>query len=693
MTKSGILTEEQMNKLAPPMAQAPIMPTQTNTTKRNGKLPTPTELMARHPDKLVRAKEDVTTDEIKDGWRRTALKFCPFNSEQHTKGSVNIFENIETGEGGFKCFHASDKDKTYIDVVKLLEPELFQTTTEELKKILLNSEDIEFEVAAKIDDVEIKNPLPDNHFITKYMQLGAGLTDSYSEYHMLTGLSLLSIIARRRIFVAIMPCGYYTNLWICILGNSTISRKSTAINIGMNILEAAKLNHYKLPEDFSPEALVEALSQDSQRAFVRDEVGTFIAAMQKQYNSGIEGFLCDIYGCRPKYTRKLRKETFTITDVYMPQLTATTPSTFAECSNPQTLTSGYFARFIYAFPERKRKLMPIGNIGKGQIKAKKELAEWLAKLDKFLEKEKLITYILSTGGLSELNKWIGDFENTVQDSEDPEVTGAIYGRGQEFVIKVAALIELGKEEFLSQLSHMSHTTPQSQVSQGDKSSSVTACDTVTNVTDETDLTQFQYVISENTIKTSIELITGFLNHTRKVLALVQNAKGTELMEKIYTILLKKGTLQHRELLRFSHALKKDFKEGIETLVENGRVKNEEKNGRTYYTALNCDKKQTKKQDNSTLEEKKLKEECVNNALAQSDIPQPAMPELTPEQILSATKKILSYLDIDEMNVSTLFQRANDGLNIYHFNLLLSNLEASGKVIKQGDVYSLQKLSR
>ncbi|MBU4300352.1 hypothetical protein L6303_06020 [archaeon] len=121
MSDCEFLTEEMMNKLAPPMAQAPVAPEQKNTTKRNGKLPTPTELMARHPDKLVRAKEDVTTDEIKDNWRRTALKFCPFNPEQHTKGSVNIFENIETGEGGFKCFHASDKDKTYIDIVKLIE--------------------------------------------------------------------------------------------------------------------------------------------------------------------------------------------------------------------------------------------------------------------------------------------------------------------------------------------------------------------------------------------------------------------------------------------------------------------------------------------------------------------------------------------------------------------------------------------
>ncbi|MBU4300971.1 MAG: hypothetical protein KKB09_07190 [Nanoarchaeota archaeon] len=137
MSDCEILTEEMMNKFAPPTAQAPVV---SKPQRSKDNLPTPTELIAWHPDKLQRVHEDVTKDKIdtEKKIRIIALKFNPLCPE-HTTGSVNLIENMETGVGGFKDHHKSGENDHYIDIVKLLEPEWFvegKKTQSECKQLI-----------------------------------------------------------------------------------------------------------------------------------------------------------------------------------------------------------------------------------------------------------------------------------------------------------------------------------------------------------------------------------------------------------------------------------------------------------------------------------------------------------------------------------------------------------------------------
>ena len=69
----------------------------------------------------------------------------------------------------------------------------------------------------------LRDSLPEEHFITQYMNMSEEITDAYPEYAFMYALNLLSSVMKRDVMINITPTKLRLNLWINLLGVSTTS--------------------------------------------------------------------------------------------------------------------------------------------------------------------------------------------------------------------------------------------------------------------------------------------------------------------------------------------------------------------------------------------------------------------------------------------------------------------------------------
>jgi len=125
-------------------------------------------------------------------------------------------------------------------------------------------------------------------------------------------------------------------LYIFIAGRSSLSRKSTVVDISERLLNDARpgTDTSAVPTEFSPEAFIEHLDENPHASWVRDEAAGVLSIMKRDYMRGFKDTLMQLYDCRP-IRRKLRtnqrknsKTEFAVDDPYLNVLWATTDSSF-----------------------------------------------------------------------------------------------------------------------------------------------------------------------------------------------------------------------------------------------------------------------------------------------------------------------------------------------------------------------------
>lgn len=210
--------------------------------------------------------------------------------------------------------------------------------------------------------------LPRDHYLTRYIAYGRDISDAYPDYWLAGGLYQLAVIADKKIWVKLRQGHVYPNLYIFIAGRSSLSRKSTVVDITESLLNDHRPGTAisAVPTEFSPEAFIEHLDECPHAPWVRDEAAGVLSTMKRDYMRGFKDSLMQLYDCRPIH-RKLRtnrrknsKTEFVVDDPYLNVLWATTDSSLAANTEINDTLSGFMARFIYHFPRRpKERWLPL----------------------------------------------------------------------------------------------------------------------------------------------------------------------------------------------------------------------------------------------------------------------------------------------------------------------------------------------
>lgn len=152
-------------------------------------------------------------------------------------------------------------------------------------------------------------------FVDEYVAWAKTRTDAPEIYHRNLALTLLSCAYGNKARLHMKHGQEPLNLWLILLGDTTVSRKTTSVRLMeevLNIFEDYTGNKVDIGADFSPEALTKKLGErDGKVSMInRDEVqGFFKAVLGKSYMSDALDVLTNLYGGRVKQVLRNNKDT------------------------------------------------------------------------------------------------------------------------------------------------------------------------------------------------------------------------------------------------------------------------------------------------------------------------------------------------------------------------------------------------
>ncbi len=221
-----------------------------------------------------------------------------------------------------------------------------------------------------------ETPFPPGHFVRDYLDYAAERTDASHAYHEVAALVLLALATPNvRASLTPYPNGLPTNLYALVVGDSTRSRKSTAISLAADIASAA-IAGSRIPDAFSPEAFAEALAQRPRDStlWTPDEFGETMTKLRSaKYMSGLTALLLTIYAGNDYEVRRHSKrvkgggaeeDTDRIEQPNLSILGATTPAIFETLTEAE-VTSGLLPRFAIVNPTTKPARKPFYEVPTG----------------------------------------------------------------------------------------------------------------------------------------------------------------------------------------------------------------------------------------------------------------------------------------------------------------------------------------
>lgn len=332
--------------------------------------------------------------------------------------------------------------------------------TEEQPGEEISEAELEDRPRAENPRLEIKLE-PDN-LISLYMRYGGRTCDAYPEYHYTAALSLISIATNRNLRLSMSQDPLYPNVWVMNLGKTTVSRKSAAISKFSRFVDDL-FPYAALPQSYSPEGLLEELTEKPKGYLVKDEAAAMIEAMEKNYMLEMRDIYCILYDCKG-YRRKIRssqrnkQSEFGAKDPFINILCATTPEAFSRYTSIIDLTSGWLLRFIYTFPTYKKPYMHFKPLCEEDQNAYAQVLSRLSYLKGLLyERADVLEIKLDPEAWSYYQAWQEQRESELVDIGD-DIQLAFFGRLAFTALKMAILFTVGRadynEETTVSLSHV-----------------------------------------------------------------------------------------------------------------------------------------------------------------------------------------------------------------------------------------------
>ncbi|MDP9316312.1 MAG: YfjI family protein [Chloroflexota bacterium] len=215
---------------------------------------------------------------------------------------------------------------------------------------------------------------------------------SYDDFHEACALWLLAAIAARRVTLS-FGGQRYTNLYIALCARTSLWAKSTAAKIAMDTIRAADLDFLLAPDDSTPQALIQSMTQRvpedyaalsekgravvlqriafaAQPAWFYEEFGQKLSSMMRENGpmADYRGLFRRLDDCPDRYrSATIGRGTEAVHQPYLSLLANLTLPDLAPYArkNGALWGDGFFARFGFVAPPADA-AVPAGRFPKGQ---------------------------------------------------------------------------------------------------------------------------------------------------------------------------------------------------------------------------------------------------------------------------------------------------------------------------------------
>jgi hypothetical protein len=307
---------------------------------------------------------------------------------------------------------------------------------------------------ALLSDEERKVLEDQKGFVERYIEWASGLGDAAPQYHQAGAFTILSALLSGRV---VLPTSFGTikpNLWFMILGDTTLTRKSTAMELAIDLVMEVDPDCV-MATDGSVEGLMQQLEARPRRPsiFLRDEFSGLLEMMVKRdYYAGMAEVLTKLYDGKMQ-KRVLRKETVTVRDPVLIILAGGIRTRVTGLLTHEHVSSGFIPRFVFVTAESDTdRLQPLGPPTTRVQGNRLELIEEMEDLYEHYSgapagrpKDALWEAQLSPEAWQRYNQLERTLVESGLDSEQPDLMTPLYDRLAKSTLKAAVLVAAARQ--------------------------------------------------------------------------------------------------------------------------------------------------------------------------------------------------------------------------------------------------------
>ena len=298
-------------------------------------------------------------------------------------------------------------------------------------------------------------------FIERYIKWASGLTDAASQYHQAGAIIALSSVLSSSVSLPVTYGTIIPNLWVMILGDTTVTRKTTAMSLTMELLEKVS-DEFVLATDGSMEGLLGAMSTRPGRSsmFHRDEFsGLLEQIVKKDYMAGMAETLTKLYDCKMQ-KRVLKSGTVEVKNPRLIIYAGGIRNSVTSILSNVHISSGFIPRFIFITASNEdSKRRPLGPPTEEDIEARTRIQMELQNI--YEHYNQTVDIVAPSGGI--IHEKV-KFEATMTDDawrrynklydkmideglkgEDPDIAVAMNDRLSTSILKTALLIAASRQ--------------------------------------------------------------------------------------------------------------------------------------------------------------------------------------------------------------------------------------------------------
>ena len=280
---------------------------------------------------------------------------------------------------------------------------------------------------------DLDGTIPRESFLSRYMQYAEPLTNAPRIYSLASALTTIAAAIGNGITYKFGDHAVTPNLWVVLLGPTSLYRKTTALNIGKRLLHDAVPERI-YPNEVTSERMLDIMQGRPCGLFTYSEFSGLLQRFEKlQYLAGMKEVLTDLFDGPPQYVRELREKKYVISSPSISILAASTTRWMLDCMKAGDLQSGFLVRFLFVPAWRRERFIAIPADADESLRA--NLVDELQAISR-------LKGMVSLRGIEPMYaEWLEGFESQVDISEHPEITGGFVSRLGQYALKIGILIE------------------------------------------------------------------------------------------------------------------------------------------------------------------------------------------------------------------------------------------------------------
>jgi hypothetical protein len=311
------------------------------------------------------------------------------------------------------------------------------------------------------DEQMIRAAVKEGTFLHSFLQFTHNTETPYV-YDFWTGLWLIAMAAGREMVVARPAAPVHLNLYVVLTADAGTTRKSSAIRRVSQVLHCTAFRHEyayvsgsATPTAFIKDIAAQAAANnprgDAQVAIQVSELVTMLG--RETHSMGMPGLLTDLYDCPAVHRHSRSEESFTLQNVYVCFLAASTPAWLVRAINPDVIEGGFTSRCLFIQATKPKRLIAWPE-AQNEVAFAEMLGKQLQLLHEQCQKWKGRGIELSPQAKTRFVKW---YEGRAGDEEthDPFIQ-SFEAREDHHILRLAALLCINEQSYVILPQHIIH---------------------------------------------------------------------------------------------------------------------------------------------------------------------------------------------------------------------------------------------